>query len=154
MLNSIAILGRPNVGKSSLFNKLTKTRNAIVSDFSGLTKDRNFGYALIKDKSYLVIDTGGVGSEVTEFSAAITEQALIAAEDSNLILLLIDASQELTADDIDLFQLIRKMNKKFFVVLNKIDIKKRSNAKEDLLKFGSGEILEISAEHSQGIKMH
>ena len=152
MLNSIAILGRPNVGKSSLFNKLTKTRNAIVSDFSGLTKDRNFGYANFKDQQYLVIDTGGVGSEVTEFSSAITEQALIAAEDSNLILLLIDASEELTADDIDLFQSIRKMNKNFFVVLNKIDIKKRSNAKEDLLKFGIGDILEISAEHSQGIK--
>jgi|TARA_A100001011_G_scaffold123440_1_gene130300 GTP-binding protein len=151
MLNSIAILGRPNVGKSSLFNKLTKTRNAIVSDFSGLTKDRNFGYALIKDQQYLVIDTGGVGSEITEFSAAITEQALIAAEDSNLILFLIDASEELTADDIDLFQSIRKMNKSFFVVLNKIDIKKRSNAKEDLLKLGCGDILEISAEHSKGI---
>ena len=152
MLNSIAILGRPNVGKSSLFNKLTKTRNAIVSDFSGLTKDRNFGYATIKDQQYLVIDTGGVGSENTEFSAAITQQAFIAAEDSSLILLLIDVSEELTADDIDLFQLIRKMNKEFFIVLNKIDIKKRSNAKEDLLKMGSGDILEISAEHSQGIK--
>ena len=151
MLNSIAILGRPNVGKSSLFNKLTKTRNAIVSDFSGLTKDRNFGYASIKDQQYLVVDTGGVGSEITEFSAAITEQALIAAEDSNLILFLIDASEELTADDIDLFQSIRKMNKSFFVVLNKIDIKKRSNAKEDLLKLGCGDILEISAEHSKGI---
>ena len=152
MLNSIAILGRPNVGKSSLFNKLTKSRNAIVSDFSGLTKDRNFGYASIKDQQYLVIDTGGVGSEITEFSTAITEQALIAAEDSNLVLLLIDASENLTADDIDLFQLIRKMNKNFFVVLNKIDIKKRSNAKEDLLELGCGDILEISAEHSHGIK--
>ena len=58
MLNSIAILGRPNVGKSSLLNKLTKTRNAIVCDFSGLTKDRNFGYASIKDQQYLVVDTG------------------------------------------------------------------------------------------------
>ena len=152
MLNSIAILGRPNVGKSSLFNKLTKTRNAIVSDFSGLTKDRNFGYAIIKNQQYLVVDTGGVGSEITEFSAAITEQALIAAEDSNLILLLIDGSEELTADDINLFVSIRKMNKNFFIVLNKIDIKKRSNAKEDLLKLGSVDILEISAEHSLGIK--
>jgi len=58
MLNSIAILGRPNVGKSSLFNKLTKSRNAIVSDFSGLTKDRNFGYSSFKGKQYLVVDTG------------------------------------------------------------------------------------------------
>jgi GTP-binding protein len=152
MLNSIAILGRPNVGKSSLFNKLTKSRNAIVSDFSGLTKDRNIGYASIKEQQYLIIDTGGVGSEITEFSAAITEQALIAAEDSNLILLLIDASEELTSDDIDLLQAIRKMNKNFFIALNKIDIKKRSNAKEDLLKLGCGDILEISAEHSKGIK--
>ena len=152
MLNSIAILGRPNVGKSSLFNKLTKSRNAIVSDFSGLTKDRNFGYVSIKNQQYLVIDTGGVGSEVTDFSEAITQQALLAAEDSNLILLLFDASEELTSDDINLFEIIRKMNKKFFVVLNKIDIKNRSNAKEDLLKLGCGDILEISAEHSQGIK--
>ena len=152
MLNSIAILGRPNVGKSSLFNKLTKSRNAIVSDFSGLTKDRNFGYSTIKGKQYLVVDTGGVGSEFTEFSEAITEQALIAAEESNLILLLIDGSQELTSDDINLFQTIRKLNKNFVVVLNKIDIKKRSNAKEDLLKLGAGMILEISAEHSKGIK--
>ena len=98
MLNSIAILGRSNVGKSSLFNKLTKSRNAIVSDFSGLTKDRNFGYATFKDHQYLVIDTGGIGSEITKFSAAITEQALIAAEDSNIILFLIDASEELTID--------------------------------------------------------
>ena len=114
MLNSIAILGRPNVGKSSLFNKLTKTRNAIVSDFSGLTKDRNFGYASIKDQQYLVIDTGGVGSEITEFSAAITEQALIAAEDSNLILLLIDGSEELTADDIDLISIYKKNEQEIF----------------------------------------
>ena len=101
MLNSIAILGRPNVGKSSLFNKLTKTRNAIVSDFSGLTKDRNFGYLLIKNQRYLIIDTGGIGSETTEFSEAITEQAIIAAEDSSLILLVIDSSEELTLDDIN-----------------------------------------------------
>ena len=152
MLNSIAILGRPNVGKSSLFNKLTKSRNAIVSDFSGLTKDRNFGYSSFKGKQYLVVDTGGVGSELTDFSEAITEQALIAAEESNLIILLIDGSQELTSDDINLFEIVRKFNKNFIVVLNKIDIKQRSNAKEDLQKRGAREILEISAEHSRGIK--
>ena len=152
MLNSIAILGRPNVGKSSLFNKLTKSRNAIVSDFSGLTKDRNFGYSSFKGKQYLVVDTGGVGSELTEFSEAITEQALLAAEESNLILLLIDGSQELTSDDINLFEIVRKFNKNFMVVLNKIDIKNRSNAKQDLQERGAGEMLEISAEHSRGIK--
>jgi GTP-binding protein len=152
MLNSIAILGRPNVGKSSLFNKLTKSRNAIVSDFSGLTKDRNFGYSSFKGKQYLVVDTGGVGSELTEFSEAITEQALLAAEESNLILLLIDGSQELTSDDINLFEIVRKFNKNFIVVLNKIDIKNRSNAKQDLQERGAGEMLEISAEHSRGIK--
>ena len=152
MLNSIAILGRPNVGKSSLFNKLTKTRNAIVSDHSGLTKDRNFGYLSIKDHRYLIIDTGGISSEVTEFSEAITKQAIIAAEDSNLLLLVIDTSEELTLDDINLLQVIRKMNKNFFVVLNKIDIKKQSNAKHDLMQKGVIDIIEISAEHSRGIK--
>jgi GTP-binding protein len=152
MLNSIAILGRPNVGKSSLFNRLTKTRNAIVSDYSGLTKDRNFGYLSIKNQRFLIIDTGGIGSENTEFSDAINEQAIIAAEDSNLILLVIDLSQELTHDDINLLEVIRKMNKKFFVVLNKIDIKKQSNAKDDLMQKGARDLIEISAEHSRGIK--
>ena len=152
MLNSIAILGRPNVGKSSLFNRLTKTRNAIVSDHFGLTKDRNFGYLSIKNKRFLVIDTGGIGSEITEFSDAIAEQAIFAAEDSNLILLVIDSSQELTHDDINLLELIRKMNKKFFVVLNKIDIKKQSSAKDDLMQKGVRNLIEISAEHSKGIR--
>lgn len=151
MLNSIAILGRPNVGKSSLFNKLTKSRNAIVSGLSGLTKDRNFGYSLIDGHQYLIIDTGGIGVNLTEFSEAITEQALVAATDSNLIIFLVDGSEELTPNDINLFQTIRKLNKPFIVVLNKIDIKNQSNAKEDLLKKGVKEILEISAEHSQGI---
>jgi len=152
MLNSIAILGRPNVGKSSLFNRLTKTRNAIVSDHYGLTKDRNFGYLSINNQRFLIIDTGGIGSEITEFSDAITEQAIIAAEDSNLILFVIDSSEELTHDDINLLEVIRKMNKKFFVVLNKIDIKKRSSAKDDLMQKGARDLIEISAEHSKGIK--
>ena len=152
MLNSIAILGRPNVGKSSLFNRLTKTRNAIVSDYSGLTKDRNFGYLSIKNQRFLIIDTGGIGLENTEFSDAINEQAIIAAEDSNLILLVIDSSEELTHDDINLLEVIRKMNKKFFVVLNKIDIKKQSSAKDDLMRKGARDLIEISTEHSKGIK--
>ena len=152
MLNSIAILGRPNVGKSSLFNRLTKTRNAIVSDYSGLTKDRNFGYLSIKNRRFLIIDTGGIGSEITEFSDAITQQAIFAAADSNLILLVIDSSEELTHDDINLLEVIRKMNKKFFVVLNKIDIKKQSSAKDDLMQKGVRDLIEISAEHSKGIK--
>jgi len=152
MLNSIAILGRPNVGKSSLFNRLTKTRNAIVSDHPGLTKDRNFGYLSINNQRFLIMDTGGIGSEITEFSNAITEQAIIAAEDSNLILFVIDSSEELTHDDINLLEVIRKMNKKFFVVLNKIDIKKQSSAKDDLMQKGARDLIEISAEHSKGIK--
>ena len=152
MLNSIAILGRPNVGKSSLFNRLTKTRNAIVSDHYGLTKDRNFGYLSINNQRFLIMDTGGIGSEITEFSNAITEQAIIAAEDSNLILFVIDSSEELTHDDINLLEVIRKMNKKFFVVLNKIDIKKQSSAKDDLMQKGARDLIEISAEHSKGIK--
>ena len=152
MLNSIAILGRPNVGKSSLFNKLTKTRSAIVSDHYGLTKDRNFGYLTIKDQRFLIVDTGGIGSEITEFSDAITEQAIMAAEESKLILLIIDSSEELTLDDINLLELVRKMNKRFFVVLNKIDIKKQSLANDDLIQKGITEIIETSAEHSRGIK--
>ena len=79
MFTSIAIIGRPNVGKSTLFNKLTKTRQAIVSDFSGLTKDRNYGYISFGDKKSLLIDTGGIAQDDSILKEDIAEQAWIAA---------------------------------------------------------------------------
>ena len=148
MFTSIAIIGRPNVGKSTLFNKLTKSRQAIVSDFSGLTKDRNYGYISFGDHKSLIIDTGGIAQDNSILKEDIAEQAWIAAEESNLIIFLLDGSQNLNKEDLDILARLRKLNKNFITVLNKIDKKSESLVKEDLNKKGLNDIFEISAEHS------
>ena len=151
MFTSIAIIGRPNVGKSTLFNKLTKSRQAIVSDFSGLTKDRNYGYISFGDQKSLIIDTGGIAQDDSILKEDIAEQAWIAAEESNLIIFLLDGSQNLNKEDLDILTRLRKLNKNFITVLNKLDKKSESLIKEDLAKKGLNDIFEISAEHSKNL---
>jgi GTP-binding protein len=151
MFSSIAIIGRPNVGKSTLFNKLTKSRQAIVSDFSGLTKDRNYGYISFGEKKSLLIDTGGIAQDDTILNEDIAEQAWIAAEEANLIIFLVDGSQNLNKQDLDILIRLRKLNKTFITVLNKMDKKSNSLIEEDLNKKGISDFFEISAEHSKNL---
>jgi GTP-binding protein len=151
MFTSIAIIGRPNVGKSTLFNKLTKSRQAIVSNFSGLTKDRNYGYISFGDHKSLIIDTGGIAQDNSILKEDIADQAWIAAEESNLIIFLLDGSQNLNKEDLDILARLRKLNKNFITVLNKIDKNSESLVKEDLNKKGLNNIFEISAEHSTNL---
>ena len=151
MFTSIAIIGRPNVGKSTLFNKLTKSRQAIVSDFSGLTKDRNYGYISFGNEKSLLIDTGGIAQDDTILKEDISEQAWIAAEESNLIIFLLDGSQNLNKEDLDILSRLRKLNKTFITVLNKIDKKSDALIKEDLNKRGISDLFEISAEHNKNL---
>ena len=86
MLPVIALVGRPNVGKSTLFNVMTKSRDALVADFSGLTRDRKYGHASYEDKSYILIDTGGLSGESEELDEQMAKQTLLAIEESNLVL--------------------------------------------------------------------
>ena len=151
MFTSIAIIGRPNVGKSTLFNKLTKSRKAIVSNYSGLTKDRNYGYITFGDQKTLIIDTGGIAQDESILKEDIAEQAWIAAEESSLIIFLLDGSENLNKEDLDILTRLRKLNKNFITVLNKIDKNSDSLLKVDLNKKGINEFFEISAEHSRNI---
>ena len=152
MLNTVAIIGRPNVGKSTLFNKLTKSRSAIVSNFSGLTKDRNYGLLSIGDTKTFLIDTGGIDSSKKEsIENDITEQAWIAVDESSLVLFVIDGSEELTNLDTKILENLRKRNKKFIAILNKNDKKNVSNASFDLSQKGIKDSISISAEHSIGL---
>ena len=152
MLNTVAIIGRPNVGKSTLFNKLTKSRNAIVSNFSGLTKDRNYGLLSIGDSKTFLIDTGGIDSSKKEsIENEISEQAWIAVDESSLVLFVIDGSEELTNLDSEILENLRKRNKKFIPILNKNDKKNLSNASFDLSQKGIKDSISISAEHSIGL---
>ena len=148
MFTSIAIIGRPNVGKSSLFNKLTRSRDAIVSDFPGLTKDRNYGYFESKNKKTLLIDTGGISESNEDLKDVISAQAWIAVQESSLVIFLIDGSEELTKVDQDIVENLRKFDKEFLTVLNKIDKKTQTSVKEDIYKNGIKDFFEISAEHS------
>src|SRR6056300_96012 len=149
MFSSIAIIGRPNVGKSTLFNKLTKSRKAIVSDFSGLTKDRNYGYISFGEQKSLLIDTGGIAQDDSILKEDIAEQAWIAAEESSLIIFLLDGSQNLNKEDLDILSRLRELNKTFITVLNKIDKKSDALIKDDLINQGINNFFEISAEHSK-----
>ena len=152
MLNTVAIIGRPNVGKSTLFNKLTKSRRAIVSNFSGLTKDRNYGLLSMGDSKTFLIDTGGIDSSKKEsIESEISEQAWIAVDESSLVLFVIDGSEELTNLDSEILENLRKRNKKFISILNKNDKKNVSNASFDLSQKGIKDSISISAEHSVGL---
>ena len=152
MLNTVAIIGRPNVGKSTLFNKLTKSRGAIVSNFSGLTKDRNYGLLSMGDSKTFLIDTGGIDSSKKEsIENEISEQAWIAVDESSLVLFVIDGSEELTNLDSEILENLRKRNKKFIPILNKNDKKNLSNASFDLSQKGIKDSISISAEHSIGL---
>tara|TARA_A100001015_G_scaffold260754_1_gene305753 strand:- start:2462 stop:3853 length:1392 start_codon:yes stop_codon:yes gene_type:complete len=152
MLNTVAIIGRPNVGKSTLFNKLTKSRSAIVSNLSGLTKDRNYGLLSIGDTKTFLIDTGGIVSSKKEsIENEISEQAWIAVDESSLVLFVIDGSEELTNLDSKILENLRKRNKKFIAILNKNDKKNVSNASFDLSQKGIKDSISISAEHSIGL---
>ena len=152
MLNTVAIIGRPNVGKSTLFNKLTKSRSAIVSNFSGLTKDRNYGLLSVGDSKTFLIDTGGIDSSKKEsIENEISEQAWIAVDESSLVLFVIDGSEELTNLDSKILENLRKRNKKFIAILNKNDKKNISNASFDLSQKGIKDSISISAEHSVGL---
>ena len=151
MFTSIAIIGRPNVGKSTLFNKLTNSRDAIVSDFPGLTKDRNYGFLKLKDKRALLVDTGGIAKDSDEIKEAISNQAWIAVEESEVVLFLLDGSESLSNLDFEIISKLRKLNKQYITILNKIDKKSDGLIKEDLKKKGVENYLEISAEHSKNL---
>ena len=151
MFTSIAIIGRPNVGKSTLFNKLTNSRDAIVSDFPGLTKDRNYGFLKLKDKRALLVDTGGIAKDSDEIKEAISNQAWIAVEESEVVLFLLDGSESLSNLDFEIISKLRKLNKQYITILNKIDKKSDGHIKEDLKKKGVENYLEISAEHSKNL---
>lgn len=148
MFTSIAIIGKPNVGKSSLFNKLVKSRHAIVSNFSGLTRDRNYDFIEISGKKALLIDTGGIAEDDSELGYQIQSQSWQAAEDSDLIIFMIDGTDEMSNDDKELLRRIRKLDKDFLTVLNKIDKKSNSNPENDLNRMGVVNYVKISTEHS------
>ena len=147
----IAIVGRPNVGKSTLFNRLIGQRRSIVTDEPGITRDRIYGVLNWHGRSYEVVDTGGIiPGEETEIPVRIFEQAQIAIETAVLVLFVTDGRSGITPPDQELIRLLRRTSKPIFLVVNKIDSEKQAPEVSEFHRLGLDQVFPISAEHGRG----
>jgi len=151
MVPVIALVGRPNVGKSTLFNRLTRTRDAIVGDLSGLTRDRQYGEAKWEGRSYILVDTGGISGDEEGIDEKMAEQSLLAIEEADVVLFLVDARAGLTAGDQMIGEHLRKRNKRSYLVVNKVDNIDPDIARAEFAPMGLGEALPIAGAHGRGI---
>ena len=147
----IAIVGRPNVGKSTLFNRLTKTRNALVADLSGLTRDRQYGEGRMGDRPFIVIDTGGIGEESQEIEDIMTGQAKLAITEADHVLFVVDGRVGMTPADENIASLLRAQRKPVSLVVNKTDGIDIDVACADFFKFGFSKPFAIAATHGRGV---
>ncbi len=152
MLPVIALVGRPNVGKSTLFNQLTRSRDALVADFPGLTRDRKYGESKIGNRPFVVIDTGGISGEELGIDSQMAGQSLQAIEEADAVLFLVDAREGLNAADEALARHLRQRNKSFHLVVNKIDGLDENVALGDFYSLGIESIFAIAASHGRGVR--
>ncbi|RIY33406.1 ribosome biogenesis GTPase Der [Psittacicella hinzii] len=149
--NVIALVGRPNVGKSTLFNRLTKTRDALVADFPGLTRDRKYGIARYQDKEYILIDTGGLDGNEEGIETKMAEQSLLAIQEADIVFMIVDARVGLMPGDTAIVNLLRKREKPVILVANKIDGLDKDQALADFYILGFDKVLGISASNNIGV---
>lgn len=152
MLAVIAIVGRPNVGKSSLFNYLTRSRDALVADQPGVTRDRIYGVANFQDKSYIVIDTGGIEGEEDFMQAHTTRQTQAAVNEADAIFWLLDARAGLTPADMAIAEQLRKIKKPIYLLVNKTDGLDPSIACADFYSLGFNSVFPIAVMNGFGIR--
>jgi len=149
---TIAIVGRPNVGKSTLFNRIVGSRRAIVGDEPGITRDRLYGEAHFRGQRLRIVDTGGIEPDEKEFiPTEIFRQAKIALEEADAIILVVDGRSELTAPDLDLARLLLRGGKPLFLAVNKIDSDKQQSLIDEFHRLGIRKIFPVSAEHGRGV---
>ena len=151
MSNIVAIVGRPNVGKSTLFNRLVQRRDAIVDSISGVTRDRHYGKSDWNGKEFSVIDTGGyvVGSDDV-FEGEIRKQVQLAIEESDVIVFVVDVEEGITPMDTEVANLLRKVKKPIFMVVNKVDNAMREDDALEFYNLGLGEFFTISSINGSG----
>lgn len=147
----IALIGRPNVGKSTLFNQITKSRDALVADFAGLTRDRKYGDASYQNKSFIVVDTGGIGEGEQGIDAYMAEQSKTAIHEADIVLFIVDARAGLLASDEQIARELRTLGKKVFLVANKVDGVHAEAAVVEFFKLGLGEPIHVAASHGRGV---
>ena len=147
----VAIVGRTNVGKSTLFNVLTNSRDALVFDFEGVTRDRQYGQAKYDDLDYLVVDTGGISDKDVGFDEFMAKQSQVAIDEANLVFFIVDGRAGLTAGDEYVAGLLRQKDKKVVVVVNKVD-GTEEEAMAEFYSFGFDKVFAISAAHRRNTK--
>lgn len=152
MIPVIALVGRPNVGKSTLFNRLTKTRDALVADYAGLTRDRKYGEAELSGRRFMLIDTGGISGEEEGIDSEMASQSLQAIEEADAVIFLVDARSGLTAADDFIVNHLRKTKQNIFLAANKVDGVDANVILGDFYGLGLGELYQISASHGRGIR--
>jgi len=148
----ITIVGRQNVGKSTLFNRIIGRRKAITEDIPGVTRDRNYGEFEFGGKSFVIVDTGGFEPEgVEKITSLVKEQIYGAVEESSMIIFLLDARDGLLPDDREIASILRRYNKPVFYVVNKVDSHKREAETADFYRLGVEKLYSVSAAHGLGV---
>ena len=150
MIPVIAIVGRPNVGKSTLFNRLTRSKDALVADYAGLTRDRKYGEAVFNERRVMLVDTGGLTGQEEGLDAAMAEQSLLAVKEADAVLFMLDCRDGLTPVDEQIATELRQYNKKIFVVANKIDGLSHDVVTAPFYELGLGEVFGVAASHGRG----
>ncbi|MGP1516999.1 MAG: ribosome biogenesis GTPase Der [Ottowia sp.] len=150
----LALVGRPNVGKSTLFNRLTKSRDAIVADFSGLTRDRHYGTGRLGRREYIVIDTGGFEPEAGEGSIfrEMARQTRQAIAEADAVIFVVDAREGLSGQDHDIARELRRQGKTCLLVANKAEGMREGAQLSEFYELGLGEVIPVSAAHGQGVR--
>jgi len=153
MLPVVALVGRPNVGKSTLFNRLTRTRDALVADFPGLTRDRKYGQAKLGGYEFLLIDTGGIQGDEAGIDALMAEQSLQAIEEADVVLFLVDARDGVMIADEAIAHHLRQSDKTVYLVANKTDGVDIDSVIPDFYSLALGDIHPIAASHGRGVQV-
>jgi len=152
MLPTIALVGRPNVGKSTLFNALTRTRDALVHDMPGVTRDRHYGICRLDEAHpFMLIDTGGIAGEDDGLPGATAKQSYLAAEEADLVLLVVDGREGASALDDDILRWLRKANRPTLLVVNKTDGLDPQQCIAEFARYGIADALPVSSAHRRGL---
>ncbi|WP_028294484.1 ribosome biogenesis GTPase Der [Oceanobacter kriegii] len=151
MVPVIALVGRPNVGKSTLFNRLTKTRDALVAEIAGLTRDRKYGEGKVGDYPFIVIDTGGISGEEEGIDEAMAHQSYQAIQEADIVFFMVDSNAGILEGDRVIANHLRKSGKSAYLVANKIDGKNPDVVLGEMYELGMGEPLAIAAAHNRGV---
>jgi GTP-binding protein len=153
MIPTIVLVGRPNVGKSTLFNRLTKSRDALVADFPGLTRDRHYGRGVGASQPYLVVDTGGFEPNTDSgILKAMAKQTLLAIDEADIIIFLVDGRQGATPQDMEIANRLRRSNCPVLLAVNKTEGMQKAVVSADFHELGLGDPLSISSAHGEGVK--